>query len=276
MAFPLTSTVELQLSNVNLFKVVADTRHIDTSALGRCEISTSISNIEYGSYSSHGETHEACVVFFCFEMAGQRKSGQRIKELDIVLSVFRAQLPDVDIPTARGSAPTGNHPKALEIRFREPKRGRTASSHQRVSSKVNIGGQIGYQSIGVNSGYTTSKEQDVSDCGSFESIPRNKRTVAFRLKENAMLKDGVPPTLNCAIVLRTDGIPFSIQAEFTAILPHLGSFFTKKAIDKVLIEESSVQRGHDSEDRAELKNMDSTIFMEWIKRHELVQNEWMI
>ncbi|MCJ1358343.1 MAG: hypothetical protein MMC33_008342 [Icmadophila ericetorum] len=193
-------------------------------------------------------------------MAGQRKSGQRIKELDIVLSVFRAQLPDVDIPTARGSAPTGNHPKALEIRFREPKRGRTASSIFK----------------GVNSGYTTSKEQDVSDCGSFESIPRNKRTVAFRLKENAMLKDGVPPTLNCAIVLRTDGIPFSIQAEFTAILPHLGSLFTKKAIDKVLIWESSVQRGHDSEDRAELKNMDSTIFMEWIKRHELVQNEWMI
>ena len=273
MAFtPITTRTELELENLNLLNSIADAQHVDTASLRKCEISTTINNIQYGTYTAQDERHEACVIFFCFEIVGQQRSDQRIKELDITLSVFGAP------STAEHTTAPPSKGAVLEIRLRDPTRGQTMPSRQHVSSQLKVGGVAGYQFAGVNTGYSTSKQQEVSNWALLESHLRNKRTVNFRLRENSMLKDGVPSPLECAVVLRTDRLSFSIGADFTASIPYLGNILTKKATAKVLMGENLVRRKESTTSNGrsvpdELQDMASDDFLKWMRAN--IRNEWI-
>jgi hypothetical protein len=268
MELPATILVELELSESNLLGQVADAAHVDTKNLSRCEISTTINNIRYGTYTSQGVPHEACVIFFCFEVGKQRKRAERLKELEIQLSVFRAP----------GAPPPHAAEAGLEIRLREPERGRSKATTQVVNRRIGAGGEVGYQFAGVNGGFVREEQQEELYYTSVESTRRGtaSRVLSFRLSENGMLKDGVPEVFECALVLRTDGIPFSISAEFEAMLD--GSLFTKRKKAQVMIGESYVQRRLPSKGTDDactgLDDMDSEKFKAWMKGQ--LHNQWMV
>jgi hypothetical protein len=268
MELPATILVDLELGESNLLGEVADAKHVRTENLGRCEISTTINNIRYGTYISQGVPHEACVIFFCFEVGRQRTGAERLKELEIQLEIFRA----------RGPPPPCAAEACLEIRLREPKRGRSKATKQDIKKQINMGAEVGCQFASVNGGLAREEQQEELYYTSLESTRRGStsRQLGFRLSENGMLKDGVPEVFECALVLRTDGIPFSISAEFKAMLE--GSLFRKSEKTRVLIGESYVQRrlpGKGTDDTCTgLDDMDSEKFKAWMKGQ--LDNQWMV
>jgi hypothetical protein len=268
MELPATILVELELGESNLLGQVADAKPVGTENLGRCEISTTINNIRYGTYTSQGVPHEACVIFFCFEVGRQRTRAERLKELEIQLEIFRAP----------GHPPPYAADACLEIRLREPERGRSKATKRDIRRQINAGAEVSCQVAGVNGGLAREEQQEELYYTSLESTRRDStsRQLGFRLRENGMLKDGVPEVFECALVLRTDGIPFSISAEFEAMLQ--GSLFTKRKKTRVVIGESYVQRRLPSKGTDDictgLDDMDSEKFKAWMKGQ--LHNQWMV
>jgi hypothetical protein len=241
--------------------------HTGTTSLRKCTITTTITNVRHGSYvsSADGLSHRACVVFFSFEIGAQnRGADQRVKELEIKLSVFRSP-----------NSPAGSG--AVEVRLRVPVRGKGVKSTRNVVRAVNVGVDAGYTPfVSANGGVSHSTTQDLADWQALDSSLKSSKILTYRLKENETLKDGVPEVLECALVIKTDGSLFSIAVDFDAQCPFMGGLLSKRARTNVLVDEGDVAGGRmDRGDEAitGLGDMDGELFMKWVESQ--IKNEWM-
>jgi hypothetical protein len=117
------------------------------------------------------------------------------------------------------------------------------------------------------------KHYAVPSRASLISSPAGHMGAVFQLRENSIHKSGVPPIVNCALALQTDGLPFEIEVLFSGVCPLLGVFRMKgKAIMRIGKELLWMRTPRDTNEVSGLDDIDSKIFKEWVKKK--TQNSW--
>jgi len=235
-------------------------------------VSTTISDVRYGHYydAADGVERDACLVIVKFDFSQHFR--KRIKHLTIQLSF--SPVPTADPMPGSGAAnlAPGSGP---EIRLYEPVFGRGQPSSATVAFETSAGISVGLGSTGVIKGdIHRSSEREHSASARLSSFQETTDTVCWRVQENRHEKDGIPPGLNCAVVLRANA-PFVGSVAFTAQVR--SAFWKYTGRRTALIESKHFRNRTGGLSEAEhdlLRHMERDEFGDWVK--EQTRNAWVV
>lgn len=278
--FPQTFSILLSPPHSGELSPVSDASFISSDEIKGCRVSTTVSDVRYGHYTDGmardegeavGERRTSCIVFLKFGFANNL--SRRIKEIEISVSFLPVQAP----PTiSSGGGSPGPSTVTPQVRLYEPSSGRSEATSVRITLERTATGTLGMNAgTTVGGGLSRSVETEGVFSAWLNSIQSGINAVIWSLEENSQQRRGVPPELNCAVVLRTDGMPFTASVQFEAkIRGTLGSYKGAKAL---LIDSSHLKKRQSAlppEEEDLLNNMDTDRFGEWVKTK--AQNSWMV
>lgn len=140
------------------------------------------------------------------------------------------------------------------------------SQDRAISSSRSAELKPAYMDISVGS---VSVGRDVSHVQPFraeyKASSAGSMGVKIDLKENELLKGGVPSTLRFAVLLQTDGLPFDVEVTFKGSAKQFGVRIGAKKVLRVGKQYLWYRRGGTDGLGAESDDADSDEFKEWVR-----------
>jgi hypothetical protein len=266
---PQTFSILLSPQQSGELSPITDSRFVGAHDIKGCSVSTTVRDVRHGRYTDgiSGESHAACAILLKFNFTNHL--SKRIQKIKICLS-FSASQPS---PITSQSPINASVP---ELRLYEPSFGRSKATSLKITldrcASASFGMDTGAK-IGGDVSKTVEKEKSFSAWLSASQEATD--TVSWYLSENAQEKQGIPSELNCAVVIRTDGVPFTASVKFTAgIRGTFGTFRGSKAAfvdEDYFLNRKSVMN---VDDVGLLDDMGSEKFGDWIKSS--ANNSWIV
>ena len=246
---------------------VGNSQLVGTAELLKCTVATTIRDLRLGTFAD-GETkekkHKAVVIVFEFEFLQDRRSwkpGRRLESVKIDLGVYYGD-----------DAADGDWGK-LKIAGRYPISAEGAGTPKQITHTAGVsleptillGTSVGNGTVGRESAYTLTQKEKVA------SFQPGDESMHWKLGEEGVNEHGVPDRFAGAVLIRTDGVPYSLKIEFTAYA--LKRWYKGKAaieIDSPLL---WVRQAREHGE-ADWHDFDSAEFKEWVKGK--TENTWAV
>jgi hypothetical protein len=262
---PQTFSILLEEQQSNELSPISDAKFVGSDEIRGCRISTTVSDVRYGKYADGitGEAHTACVVLLKFNFSNQL--SRRIQKMSISLTFSPSQ-----------SSPTTAEGRGVpELRLFEPSSGRSQTTRVIITLDTTADASLGFNPGGKIGGeISRSIEREKISYAWLSSSQVATHTVIWDLIENAQEKQGIPSELNCAVVIRTDGVPFTASVKFEAkVRGKFGKFRGSKVAfvdENFFLNRTSAIDG----EVGLLDDMGSEKFGEWVKNK--TSNSWMV
>ncbi|KAF2089525.1 hypothetical protein K490DRAFT_63663 [Saccharata proteae CBS 121410] len=286
---PLSVEITLLPLEIGTYSLRAgDTDVVSVQPFRKTSITTKVTDFQH-CYFVDGRTcqkHDVCVVFLQFQFNRQKQGGhfnQRITDMTIAIRAERGGqarplsrwAPTMDAsPTYTKNAAKGEQ-QQLVMKAVLPRVALGAPENRTV--KHSLGASLGPEGGGISLGGAEMARETsykVPYRSSFKTSIDEGGAAILDLRENKLHEAGVPEVVDCALVLQTDGLPFTLDLSLFGRTPFAGIRMTGSAELSIGQRYLWVRpwRGDAAKKGADWRDIDSDEFVEWVKSK--TENHW--
>ena len=269
---PIVLTTELEPASSSQLSLGNRTPLVPAELLN-CIVTITVSDVRRGFFVDGKESskkHEGAVVVFEFEFSSQkRRSWNPLNRIDSVKIEISANEEEME-GQENDPAPDGD--QEIRILERYPISAKGAGSEKQVKKSVSLA--LEPSALGISGpSLSASRETESTEVRhvNLSSYANGSMCIIWKLEDKGETERGVPDVFAGAVLLHTDGLPFSLDIKFAA--PVLGSLYRGQT--KVSVESKHLweRKGRDRWE-SDWSDFDSSEFQEWVKRK--TKNGWAV